>query len=368
MLLNKKGDWGTVSKWIYALIIISILWIVFVNFGGFLYDSGNKAACKNWVYRNSITYLKEAIGDFENSPCVTTEEKIKRKDSDQKIYEELAKNMYDCWDQYGRGEVDFYSDYSFGLSKGHCRVCSEIKLDESFKEDKEFDLDEFEIYLSNYNPPNHKETYAEFFIKAEHAKLNFGDGKVLLDRDYPLFIMFVVNKMSPVRAADNAGDAAFGLAQTIGQGVLETTIGMFFLDELGLGNIVRKVAGGGANVFTKIIFQRGASGKISKLPDFSKGSLENAGIDIISKKSNNKLYGNAARGAVRTGSAKVVNTKIPKIKGGIAAVAIGTTAYVLSDASVLVPSLFLISSRNTEELKDVCDYIYYQPEEKLLNA
>lgn len=189
MLLNKKGiGWDTISKWVFALIVIAILWILFINLGDFLYGTGNQAACKNWVYRNSIGYVKEFAGNLENSPCVTTEETIKDLDRN-KIHEQLAQNMYTCWDQYGQGEKNFYSDIGWIDKELYCRICSEIKIDENVKREiKEIDVDSFEIYLNSHNPPNHKETYADFFTRSENSKIDFGSGKISLNGN--LYTMF----------------------------------------------------------------------------------------------------------------------------------------------------------------------------------
>lgn len=196
MSLNKKAvDFGTVGKLIVAILIIALLWVVFVNLGDFLYGTGNKAACQNWVARNSVTGLKEIIGsETGSSACVTTEESIKTSD-DNEIYEQLARNMYDCWDQYGRGETDFYSNFDFGSKNTYCRICSEIKIDESIK-GKKLDIDKFEIYLSNHNPPNSKQTYAEFFTKTKEAKLDLGEGSLDLEPGKKLYTSFIVYKSS----------------------------------------------------------------------------------------------------------------------------------------------------------------------------
>ncbi|MEK6832448.1 MAG: hypothetical protein AABY32_00235, partial [Nanoarchaeota archaeon] len=190
-------DFGTVGKLIVAILIIALLWIIFVNLGDFLYGTGNKAACQNWVARNSVAYLKEFAGNAEeSSPCVTTQETIKSISSKNDLYEKLAQNMYNCWDQYGQGEANFYSNFDWGSSNTHCRICSEIKFDNEVKKQiKEIDVDDFESYLSAYNPPNSKQTYAEFFIKADRAKIDFGDNiKIPINNDF--YTMFVVNKRS----------------------------------------------------------------------------------------------------------------------------------------------------------------------------
>ncbi|MEK6907584.1 MAG: DUF6861 domain-containing protein [Nanoarchaeota archaeon] len=195
-MINKKADMTAVTKLILALIVIAVLVGATYLIGNFLYGTGTKAACQSWVERNSVTVLKEVFNDRENSPCVTTQETIKDADKN-KIYEQLAKNMYECWDQYGRGEVDFYSDLDFGSKDTYCRICSEITVDESLKNKlRPVDIDDFEIWLSNHNPPNNIQTYAEFFTKTKEAKLDFGEGSLNLETDKKIYTSFVVYKSS----------------------------------------------------------------------------------------------------------------------------------------------------------------------------
>jgi hypothetical protein len=322
MSLNKKGDWNTVSKWIYALVIIVILWIVFVSFGDFLYGSGNKAACKNWVYRNSVSVAKEVVGDFENSPCITTEEKIKEID-ETKMYEKLAQNMYDCWDQYGQGDVDFYSDIDWGSSDAHCRICSEIEFDEKVKKEiKEIDVDRFEIYLSNNNPPNHKETYAEFFTKSDNSKIDFGSGKIPLEDKF--YTMFVVNKR---------GDYSF----------------MGFLNKL-IILPVTAIAGGSQIIPFADKLPKAFGGLVrytkytsSTAPIMSAGGSK---LGTVTTK-----IGTSAKGGGLIGMAIIYTTVV-------------STSF-LADGSILYPTLSLVSSDSPKI--GSCSYIYYQPEKKPLN-
>ena len=78
MLDKKAVSFETIGKWIVALLIIGLLWVLVINMGEFLYGTGNKAACENWVARNSVSYIKEVTGNIGESPCVTTEEVIKK--------------------------------------------------------------------------------------------------------------------------------------------------------------------------------------------------------------------------------------------------------------------------------------------------
>jgi hypothetical protein len=325
MSLNKKGSWETISKWVFALVVIIILWVLFINLGDYLYGTGSKAACQNWVYRNSVSYIKELTGNLQSSPCVTTEETIKNiKDKDE-FYERLARNMYDCWDQYGQGESDFYSDIDWGPHNLYCRICSEIKFDDTFKKTfKEIDIDDFEIYLNEHNPPNHKETYADFFAKAENSKLDFGSGKISLDQN--IYAMFTAYK---------TGDYSFmGLTNK-----LLITPGLLFL--------------GGAQI--------PGTGKITK----GIGGLVN--YDKTAVRAVTKTSSLVSETGKPLTYLENVVTKTP-VKGGLgwglAILYVGITgAEFLSDGSILNPTLMLIPSEGPQIAQ--CDAgLYYNPEKK----
>ncbi|MEK6835851.1 MAG: hypothetical protein AABX55_02400 [Nanoarchaeota archaeon] len=239
MFLNKKGVFENISNLILLIIIaIIIIGVFLIGYKTFLFSAGNVAACKNWVNIQATPFLKE-VADLA-SPCVTTEEVIKDDDKN-KIYEQLARNMYTCWDQYGKGEVDFYSNIDF-LGSDHCRICSEIKIDESLK-NKEIDIDDFEIYLSTKRPPNHRETYAEFFTKAKEAKLNFGEGSLTLESGKKLYSAFVISKstINPETVIiPGSTEVAFAIGGCVVGGKLGGVAGSIFP---GIGNAIGAAGG-----------------------------------------------------------------------------------------------------------------------------
>lgn len=311
MRLNKKGiGWETVSKWIFALIVIAILWVLILNLGDFLYGTGSKAACQNWVYRNSVNYVKEVFSGGQ-SPCLTTEETINDLDRN-KVYEKIAQNMYTCWDQYGQGESDFYSNIDWGPRNLYCRVCSEIKFSDDVKQKiKEIDVDEFEIYLNDHNPPNSKITYADFFIKAENSKIDFGEGKIPLDQN--LYTMFTAYKVG-----DYSGGGLFNKLVTA---PLSVIVGGSQIP--GAGKAVKGIGG-----LVKF--------KTSGIPGPYSG----------------------------TGTASTIT------KGGgwigLAIVYVGVAGMsFLNDGSVLLPSITLLSA-DSPKISECDAGIYYNPEKKPL--
>jgi len=195
-LLNKKGDVDTVKNIILVLISLLLLYAVITSgYIPFLSGSGSKQACKNWVNLQSTPLLKEFSS--LKSPCLTYEDTIKNVKDEKEIYKKLADNMYECWDTYGQGEADFYKSFDWGSADKYCRICSEIKISSDLTQDKRnIDIDKFEQYLTNEHPPGNRETYAEFFTKADNAKIDFGSGTLNLDPEKRFYTAFVVYKKS----------------------------------------------------------------------------------------------------------------------------------------------------------------------------
>lgn len=195
MSLNKKAEMSGDLKDI-IIILMSFIAITFVAIylSSFLSSTGSKKACETWVNIQSTPILKE-FGPLQSS-CITAKETIKNARKEE-IYKQLANSMYDCWDMYGQGEADFYSDIDWLGSDTYCRICSEIKISSDLdQERRNINIDDFESYLTNNNPSGSRESYAEFFIKAENAEVNFGSGEITLDPEVNLYTIFAVDKRS----------------------------------------------------------------------------------------------------------------------------------------------------------------------------
>ncbi|MBL7147739.1 MAG: hypothetical protein ISS82_02850 [Nanoarchaeota archaeon] len=299
---------SSLGKLILILLSIAIILLFIINLIPFLSESGNKAACTNWVNMQSrMKVVGVKLPSLFESPCVTSYDTIKKDAKENEIYKQLANSMYDCWSMYGSGQLDFYSDFDFFASDTNCLICEEIKIEKDFEE---VDLDEYEEYLSNHNPPNHEETYAEYFLGEENAKMDFGnEGTLELQSGIPLYTVFVVNKRSA-----GAGEGIIGFFETVGIAFSKT------LSAVLMGQITST--------------GRKATGALLKP---SKLGVSTAG--------------------------KVV--RIGGIKGGpwiaLGVLVTGTTLYTLSDGSQLFPSIFLV---NGDEIIDECDSKYYKPTKK----
>lgn len=232
---------SSLSKLILILLSIAIILLFVINLVPFLSKSGDKAVCKNWVNMQSRAKIAGIqLPSLIESPCVTFSDKIQTKTED-KIYKQLAEDMYDCWDMYGAGKIDFFSDWGWENKENYCIVCNEIEIDKGIN--KELDIDDFEEYLSNHNPPSHKESYAQYFLGPDYGSIDFGSGSIKINSETPLYIMFVVSKkkgdIGPTTLSQN-----IGMATGCGIGLKAGfALGTFFP---GIGNLV--FAGGGCIV------------------------------------------------------------------------------------------------------------------------
>ena len=212
---NKKAAWEHLQSLILVILFIvvigSILYVLINNYGKELGITN----CNSWITYQAIK--KGATLSFtgvepptgynndqdtgnlytDNSPCVTTEEKITEKDVKKPngVYKKLADNMFYCWRQYGEGKIDFYSNINFGSGNTYCRVCSDIVLEKDVK-DQKINIDEFEKFLSTEASPNKVETYAEFFLNAKDAQIELGINELLITKDKHLYSIFAIQKTS----------------------------------------------------------------------------------------------------------------------------------------------------------------------------
>lgn len=191
MFFNKKSQsYSTLGKIILILLVaIFILLVVDPLLKGGERGS-DIAACKNWAVLQSA--IKEPVTgsrlkEFKN-PCVTFQDKLKGDEFEQ--YDIIARGMYDTWNMYGQGKVDFFSDWDWGTKNTNCLIGDEIKIDK----DRKWNIDTFEEFLSDNYPPNSEITYAEYLTGTKNTKLDFGSGSINLEKDEKIYIIFTVEK------------------------------------------------------------------------------------------------------------------------------------------------------------------------------
>jgi len=350
--MNKKGEdgWSTSQKFILLLVTLIVLVSATYGITKPADRAGSINKCKTWIAIESApiagkTFGIKSFGFFDlNSPCETWKVNVGK---NEEIYETLANEMYTCWDMYGRGEKNWYSDWSpvGGIGKKNteknCLVCSEIRFDEELFEnnqEKSIDLNELWTYMSSHQIPGRAETYTEYFLKSENANINtpsFQNSKFDVSQDKPVYVTFHITK----------GDKSYlgqGLATTGGAAAGVTS--SYLLGTAIAGGSAAATAGTVATTGTVLTLGGSFLGETALI-----ASAGTAG---------------AASGA---GIAAAIPFMFSPIGLGIIAVGItaATVTYYAVDDSYIAPSLMIFGydKNNEANVKPFCDNIYYKPRE-----
>lgn len=146
------------------VIVILITTFILITFEGNLKDIYAKATakqtCKASVKTHSL--LKIRYADFSGEiKCPTL--KLEIKDKNEEIAKKkLADAMYDCWDQFGRGELELFSDDSV-----YCSICHRITLGKDVK------INRFTEYLATNHAPGQKISYLQFLTTIQTQNSDF---------------------------------------------------------------------------------------------------------------------------------------------------------------------------------------------------
>ena len=156
--MNKKA---IIRNYILSLILVVVFIVIMsmfiIDFSKKTEQGTQKDICKNSIYMHSSG--KIGLSDLDlDIKCPTQELEIKTKDP-EKIKYRMAKAMYDCWDQFGKGELEL-----FGAEETiYCNVCHIISFDE-----KDEEITGFPEYLATkYIPGKPGTSYLEFFMNYE---------------------------------------------------------------------------------------------------------------------------------------------------------------------------------------------------------
>ncbi|MBS3134855.1 hypothetical protein J4406_00575 [Candidatus Woesearchaeota archaeon] len=311
MFCNKKGDWSSFRK----IILLLLTAVILIPLTYLILNEGSRgaeiAACKNWAILQSVTTEIPLAPDL-NNPCMTFQDEAKGiKDE---IYETIANGMYDVWNMYGRGEVDFLSDTSF-LGRFDSNVYCFIGDEISFDKDMEIDVNDFEYYLSHTYPEKSESTYSEFFMKAENSDIDFGDGTIEITSSEKLYIIYAVEKK----------------ARSDWTGVVENFATSAFASFIGITSI-KSIVPGAKSISNKKVFTGTFKQSRDSLGRFAKQST-------LTK--------------TRIGIGKPGSV-------GLIIGTLGTIAGVTSDQSVMIPSLLVM--QGDEIIKAGCEQgIHYNP-------
>ncbi len=77
---------------------------------------------------------------------------MSQEQKDEQIKAYLANQLYDCWYQFGQGNIDFLSNYDWGSSDMRCFPCASVSFYDSFLDS--FTYEDWEVYLSEKKTPS----------------------------------------------------------------------------------------------------------------------------------------------------------------------------------------------------------------------
>ena len=220
MFLDKKGDSETIVALFAFVIVAAILFFYGPTLIDVLTGRTDSSNCNTWVSIQSKSKIAGIVAIPRDSPCITEINTLTDK-KENEFYDYMAKSAFSCWDMYGRGEVDFFSDWDLNGVETYCFVCDETAIGGNV-DITNFDMDKFEVYLSNNHPSGNKNSYTDIFTGTENSRIDFGEGNIPLKKGDKLYTMFTLVKST------EAPDFLTGTVDTfasIGTKVL-TTIGI----------------------------------------------------------------------------------------------------------------------------------------------
>jgi len=141
------------------LLAIFIIFTFETNLKASYKETAAKQTCKSSVQANSALRLRYA--DFSNTiQCPTTYLTINDK-NENVVKKRIADAMVDCWDQFGRGHPDLFTDDNI-----YCTICHRITFGNNIK------VNGVSEYLATKNAPRKDMTYLQFLTteKTQGAK------------------------------------------------------------------------------------------------------------------------------------------------------------------------------------------------------
>ncbi len=223
--MDKKGlMFRNLVAGIIVLVIAGILLLVITNVLKGAGETADREACRTSVL---LTEKSKIAGYpvYNDLNCKTEVYDVKMT-NEEEIYKFITYRMYDCWYQFGEGEVDFVSNIDPGRSDEWCWICSRIDFDENIQEKySEISMEDFHNYLRTENIPlNEEQTFYEYFYDETPGQIegNIDDPAFNWKTDEPLYISFLADH-------NRKYDAAFWVELATGTGMLALCGGAVFL-------------------------------------------------------------------------------------------------------------------------------------------
>ncbi|MBS3155085.1 hypothetical protein J4404_01155 [Candidatus Woesearchaeota archaeon] len=195
------------------------------SISGVIKSSSDKEACKQSVLLNS-----QKLTSILNIPlkCKSQDQTIKNENDLKNAKEIIAKGMYNCWNQFGEGKLDFMGEDS-GV---FCFICNKIGFDDSLKGKNIIGLGQ---YLKEEQVPLLGKTYAEY-LNWENDLNEINNIPI----DNPLYIFYVFDTtnylfMRPMGVKTTLGNFAYGCIGGAAVGVWAFGVGALPACAVGAG-------------------------------------------------------------------------------------------------------------------------------------
>ncbi len=205
----KKGmEMSTLVVIIVALAGLLVMGYSLKSIADVTQGTTDKQVCKQSIELRATTKLK-FISETQTIDipikCKSKNDFIKNENDFKKINQIIANDMYDCWDQFGEGKLDFLFSRDF-FDNTYCFVCSKISVANTSLQNK--DIIGLGDYLKNEEIPNLGQTYANFLYPEKVVKeMSSFTTNSLSIQDYlnnfnkipikePIYILYAVKRTS----------------------------------------------------------------------------------------------------------------------------------------------------------------------------
>ena len=152
---------------IVSILVILITAFLLLNYEANLKEAYSKAVGKTTCEASVMGHaaLKLRYADFSGEiKCPTIKLQINDK-NEEIVKKKIADAMADCWDQFGKGKLELFSDDSV-----YCSICHRITFN------KEIQIKGFTGYLANNNPSGQKISYLQYLTTEKTQNSDFLTG------------------------------------------------------------------------------------------------------------------------------------------------------------------------------------------------
>lgn len=234
---GKRGDEkpvGIILVMIFGiLLLLFIIYLSVYKFTSATEEAAWKTSCAESVRAHALFGLREGITKKPAITCpirdVTIDADLDSSRGQLQAKKEIAETMKDCWDVFGRGKYDLFTE-----EKVFCSVCSVIRFNEKDKE-----LSGLASFLLSENVPGQRVTYSDYLTNIETSQARrligsfspeqhqqFEGGRLSTSNDYGVIFVYAKgdDKISELgrhlTAQTTAGQVGAVISIGVGAGVL----------------------------------------------------------------------------------------------------------------------------------------------------